>query len=273
MRVNPVGYCTDPDSLCESCRWRCARDNTWRGSIPSNKSLSAEVEDLRAVLDATDGDATIFGHSFAGLVALATAAESDVERLVLYELSLLVNEYRGENLAAQMQQKLDAEERKEAMKLFFWKSGGVPAPEQLPIWPDRVRFELVETVVHENETVESFNLPAQPDIDCPTLGLTDEQGPKHLHAGVETLLIEDSETLVSVSELRAEAVQHAEDTSMISIASGARQRDVRKPCDFCQGRSSDRETNCSNPLSMGNPHRTVRSSYRMAVGTELDSSR
>lgn len=150
-------------------------------------SLDREVEDLQAVLDTTDGDATVFGHSFGGLVALATAAESDVERLVLYEPSLLINEYRGENLAAQMQEKLDAEELKGAMKLFFRKGGGVPAPEQLPIWPEKVRFELVDTVVRGNKAVESFQLSAQPNIECPMLLLTGEQGPEHLRAGVQTI--------------------------------------------------------------------------------------
>jgi pimeloyl-ACP methyl ester carboxylesterase len=86
-----------------------------------------------------------------------------------------------------MQEKLDAEERKEAMKLFFRKGGGVPVPEQLPIWPDGVRFELAETVVRENEAVESFDLSADPDINCPTLLLTGERGPEHLRAGVRTL--------------------------------------------------------------------------------------
>jgi len=149
--------------------------------------LSREVEDLRAVLDITDGDATVFGHSFGGLVTLAAATETDIDRLVLYEPAVLVGKHRGGDIAARMQRHLDAGERKEAMKLFLRDAGGVPAPEQLPIWPDRVRFELVETVVRENEAVESFELPAELNIDCPTLLLTGERGPEHLRAGVQTL--------------------------------------------------------------------------------------
>jgi pimeloyl-ACP methyl ester carboxylesterase len=150
-------------------------------------SLGREIADLGAVLDAVGEDATVFGHSFGGLVALAAAEEISLSRLVLYEPAILVGEYRGDDLAARMQQRLDAGEREAAMKLFFREAGGVPAPEQLPIWPAEVNFDLTETVVRENEVVESFDLPADPDVDCSTLLLTGERGPEHLRAGVHTL--------------------------------------------------------------------------------------
>lgn len=150
-------------------------------------SLDREVADLRAVLDEVDGDATVFGHSFGGLVTLAAVEEVEFTRLVLYEPAVLVDEYRGDDLAARMQQRLDAGERQEAMKLFFRDAGGVSAPERLPFWPEEVRFELVESVVRENEAVESYELPANPNIACPTLLLTGESGPEHLRAAVQTL--------------------------------------------------------------------------------------
>jgi len=150
-------------------------------------SLEREIADLGAVLDAVGDDATVFGHSFGGLVALAAAEEMSFKRLVLYEPAVLVGDYRGDDLAARMRQRLDAGERVTAMKLFFQEAGGVPAPEQLPIWPDEVNFDLAETVVRESEVVESFTLPAATDVDCPTLLLTGEHGPEHLRAAVHTL--------------------------------------------------------------------------------------
>lgn len=149
--------------------------------------LDREVADLRAVLDAVDGDATVFGHSFGGLVALAAAEAVAFDRLVLYEPAVLVGEYRGDDLAARMQQRLDAGAREEAMALFFRDAGGIAAPEQLPIWPEDVHFELAETVVRENEVVESYRLPTDPEIDCPTLLLTGDRGPEHLRAAVRAL--------------------------------------------------------------------------------------
>jgi pimeloyl-ACP methyl ester carboxylesterase len=149
--------------------------------------LEREVEDLRAVLDDIDGEATVFGHSFGGLVTLAATEEAVIDRFVLYEPALLVGDHRGDDLAARMQARLDDGEREAAVKLFFQDAGGIPAPEQLPIWPDEVNFDLAETVVRENEAVESYELPADPNIDAPTLLLTGERGPVHLREGVRTL--------------------------------------------------------------------------------------
>lgn len=149
--------------------------------------LAHEIADLRAVLDAIDGDPTVFGHSFGGLVALAAATETAIDRLVLYEPAVLVGEHRDDDLAARMQGRLDSGEREAAMKLFFRDAGGVPAPERLPIWPEEVNFDLVETVIRENEAVEAYDLPAAPDVDCPTLLLTGERGPEHLREAVRTL--------------------------------------------------------------------------------------
>jgi pimeloyl-ACP methyl ester carboxylesterase len=149
--------------------------------------LEREVADLRAVLDSIDGEATVFGHSFGGLVRLAAAQETAIDRLVLYEPAVLVGDHSGGDLAATMQARLDEGNREEAMKLFFRDAGGIPAPEQLPIWPEKVQFDLAETVVRENEAVESYELPADPAIDAPTLLLTGERGPSHLREAVRTL--------------------------------------------------------------------------------------
>lgn len=56
-----------------------------------------------------------------------------------------------------------------------------------PIWPEEVPFDLAETVVRENEAVESYDLPPNPDIPRSTLLLTGERGPEHLREAVRTL--------------------------------------------------------------------------------------
>jgi pimeloyl-ACP methyl ester carboxylesterase len=150
-------------------------------------SLGREVADLRAIVDSIEDDITVFGHSYGGLIALAAATEMEFDSLVLYEPAMLVGEHRGDDLAARMQQRLDAGERRDAMKLFFRDAGAIATPEQLPIWPEDVQFDLVETVVRENEAVESYELSSEPDIDCPTILLTGEHGPEHLRAAVRTL--------------------------------------------------------------------------------------
>jgi len=150
-------------------------------------SLAGEVEDLDALRGVVEGDVTVFGHSFGGLLTLAATERIDFHRLILYEPAVLVGDHRGNNLASRMQTCLDAGDREAAMKLFFQEGGGVPAPEELPIWPDGVNFDLVETVIRENHAVESYELPSDPAIDCPTLLLTGEHGPTHLRDAVRTL--------------------------------------------------------------------------------------
>jgi len=152
-------------------------------------ALQREVEDLAAVLDDLDGEATVFGHSFGGFVSLQAAIEGvPMDRLLLYEPSVLVGEAReGADLADRMQAALDEGDREGAMAMFFREGGGVPEPETLPIWPDEVNFHLAETVVRENRAIEDFELPDSPAIDVPTLLLTGERGPTHLKAAIEVL--------------------------------------------------------------------------------------
>jgi pimeloyl-ACP methyl ester carboxylesterase len=149
--------------------------------------LDREVADLRALVDAVDGDPTVFGHSFGGLVALAAASRLSVRRLVLYEPALLVGDHRGDDLTARMEGRLDAGERRAAMRLFLEEAGGVPDVSRLPWWPEEAPLHLVETVIRENHAVESYELPDEPPIDVPTLLLTGERGPDHLRDGVSAL--------------------------------------------------------------------------------------
>jgi pimeloyl-ACP methyl ester carboxylesterase len=150
-------------------------------------SLAREIEDIRALVDALDGDVSLFGHSFGGLIALAASRELSPELLVLYEPAVLTGEYRDDDLSARMRARLHADGREAAMKLFFQDGAGIPAPEQLPIWPRKVDFDLVETVIRENEAVEAYELPGNLPIECPTLLLEGERGPEHLHAAVDVL--------------------------------------------------------------------------------------
>ncbi len=149
--------------------------------------LDREVEDLRTLVAAVDGDPVVFGHSFGGLVALAAADEVDLDALVLYEPALLVGEHRGDDLADRMQDRLDAGERRAAMRLFIEEGGGIPDVEALPWWPDEANLDRTETVIRENRAVEEFRLPEEPDIDVPTLLLTGERGPEHLRDAVFAL--------------------------------------------------------------------------------------
>jgi pimeloyl-ACP methyl ester carboxylesterase len=53
-------------------------------------TIDREVEDVRAVLDATGADA-VFGHSYGGLVALETARVRPLSTLIVYEPAVSLN--------------------------------------------------------------------------------------------------------------------------------------------------------------------------------------
>lgn len=165
-------------------------DRRGRGAIgdADGYTLAREVADLSALLDAIDGEPTVFGHSFGGLVALAAAeAGVDVGRLALYEPAVLVGDYRGDDLADRMQARLDAGDREGAMALFFRDGGGVSDPTSLPFWPEGVNVHLSERVVRENRAVEAHEPPGVGDVEVPTLLLAGEHGPEHLRDAVFAL--------------------------------------------------------------------------------------
>lgn len=153
----------------------------------SDYSLQREVEDLRAVLGTLDDGAAVFGHSFGGLVALAAAEAPSIERLVLYEPALLVGDHRGDDLAARMARRLEAGDRKAAMRLFYEESSDMADVTRAPWWPEMVHFDRADTVVRENEAVEQATLEALPTPEVSTLLLTGEEGPDHLRDAVFAL--------------------------------------------------------------------------------------
>jgi pimeloyl-ACP methyl ester carboxylesterase len=151
-------------------------------------SLAREAADVATLVDELDGEPTLFGHSFGGLVSLEAAPEVELEHLLLYEPAILPPAYRDDaDLADRMQARLDAGDRRGAMGLFFEEAGGVDDVEALPIWPEEVNFGLVETVVRENRAVEAYEPPTGLDADVPTLLLRSEHGPAHLRESVTAL--------------------------------------------------------------------------------------
>lgn len=149
-------------------------------------SLAREVSDLCVLFDTLDDEPAVFGHSFGGLIALEAAKEFSLDRLVLYEPALQTSN-DGNDLPARMQKRIDAGEREAAMQLFYREEAGLSAPTQLPIWPERIHFDLAETVVRELRAVQASDQGSFVDIDCPTLLLTGEQSPDHLRSSVNTL--------------------------------------------------------------------------------------
>jgi len=157
-------------------------------------SLDREVEDVCAVVDAVAGEPVLFGHSFGGLRALEAARRESVRAVIAYEPAVLVGDYREQaDLAARMQERLNAGDRRGAMRLHLREvlHGDVSddAFEQWlaewPAWPDYTRF--VESALRMNRVIEAYELPETLDIDASVLLLTGRDGPSHLRDSIRAV--------------------------------------------------------------------------------------
>lgn len=149
--------------------------------------LDREVEDVLAVVDSLEEPPVLFGHSYGALLSFVAEPELDLRALILYEPPILLGEYRESDLAPSMEAKLEAGDRRGALREFLEVAGGVAEVEQLPWWPEHANFDLLETVVRESYAVGEYQLPDELSVSAPTLLLTGEYGPPHLRHAVQTL--------------------------------------------------------------------------------------
>jgi len=148
--------------------------------------LDREIEYVRTLVDAVDGDPILLGHSYGALTALEAATDADVEAVVGYEPAVLPEDFRQEaDLADRMQALLDEGERREAAKRYVEQVLHPDGIDDLdawleawPVWPDCVG--LAEEVVRMNRAVERYQLPDRLEVEPPVLVLSGSDGPDFL---------------------------------------------------------------------------------------------
>ncbi|UVE51058.1 alpha/beta hydrolase [Haloferax larsenii] len=148
--------------------------------------LAREVDYVRALADAVDGEPILFGHSFGALTAIEAASEMDVEAVVAYEPAILPEGFRREaDLADRMAELVEAGRPEEAIKRYIemvLHPGGIDDLDawldDWPVWPQCVG--LVEEVIRMNRAVEQYRLPDRLDVDAPVLVLSGTGGPDFL---------------------------------------------------------------------------------------------
>lgn len=170
-------------------------DRRGRGTSGDNDvyAIQREIEDARATIETVDGEPVLFGHSFGGLMAIEVARDTDVAGVAAYEPAYLVGEYRTQaDLAARMQERLDDDDRRGAMKLHLetvihgGDAGNLDAwLANWPAWPDCVTH--VENTVRMDRALENHELPQSLDVDAPALLLTGTEGPQHLRDSVRAV--------------------------------------------------------------------------------------
>ncbi|SFS65787.1 alpha/beta fold hydrolase [Halostagnicola kamekurae] len=152
----------------------------------ADEVLGREVQYVRALADAVDGDPILFGHSYGALTAVEAAADAAVEAVLAYEPAVLPDSYRKEaDLADRMATLIEDGERREAVKRYIEQVLHPDGIDDLdawlaewPVWPDCVK--LAEEVVRMNRAVEQYQLPAVLDVQAPVLVMTGTGGPDFL---------------------------------------------------------------------------------------------
>ena len=165
-------------------------------------AVEREVEDLVALVDSTDGPVFLFGSSSGAVLALdaATRLGPKVTKLFLYEPPFIVDGSRPpipDSLIQDIRMALSANNRDEAVALFFGKGMGIPAPGitfmrwMLPAWSDMTR--IAHTVPYDLALLEGTQsgqpLPADrwSQVTAPTLAAVGSKGEPFFHSGAKAL--------------------------------------------------------------------------------------
>lgn len=155
--------------------------------------IQREVSDVEAVIEAVDGEPILFGHSFGGLKAIEAARVAAVRAAIAYEPAYLVGEYREQaDLAARMQERLDAGEPREAAKRHLKEVIHGGDVEDFDAWLDAWEgwpeaAATVEQDVLMDRALERHELADPLDTDAPALLLAGSDGPSHLRDSVRTV--------------------------------------------------------------------------------------
>ncbi|MDQ2051289.1 alpha/beta hydrolase [Natronolimnohabitans sp. A-GB9] len=158
----------------------------------ADEVLDREIEYVRKLVDAVDGDPILFGHSYGALTAIEAATDVPVASVVAYEPAILPDDYRTEaDLADRMQTLIEAGNRRKAVKRYIEQVLHPDGIDDLdawltewPAWPECV--DLAEEVVRMNRAVEQYQLPNSFDVAAPVLMLAGTDGPDFLRESART---------------------------------------------------------------------------------------
>lgn len=153
-------------------------------------AIEREIEDLHAVIDAAGGEATVFGGSSGGILALEAAlAGVPITRLALLEPPYRVEGFwrPPEDFAARLQSLLDEEKRSEAAEYYLSALIGLPPDvvadwRQGPMWSRNVA--LAHTLPYDTALMGDDRVPVErlADVKVHTLLINSDSTADWLHA-------------------------------------------------------------------------------------------
>lgn len=139
-----------------------------RGRAPSGDareySITNEVDDIAAVLEAIGGPAVVLAHSYGALVSVdALDRLKTVSHLILYEPPVALHPAEND-VVANLERALEAGNREELVTIFLRDQVRVP-PENVarmqssPIWP--LALQIAPTLPRESRAVNTYRSSAE----------------------------------------------------------------------------------------------------------------
>ena len=153
-------------------------------------AVEREVEDLRALIEASGGSAFVWGMSSGGALAVTSAACGlNIEKLAMYDPPYMVDpggKRPPVDHEEQLKKFIAEDRRNEALKYFFTKCMGAPAVAVsimriMPFWSG---FKAVaNTLPYDAAVMGDFSLPEQKlaSIPIPTLVIGGPKQPDIRH--------------------------------------------------------------------------------------------
>jgi len=168
-------------------------------------SVQHEIDDIAALIEAVGGQASVWGWSSGGAVALrAAAADVGVEKLVVYETPFKTDpdaKYPADDYGARLEQIVASGDTMRAAKQFMRNGVGIPAPmvAVMPLMPMFKAFAANGlTLTFDYAALGDHNMhgsPLQPEewaaVTCPTLvayGAKTAAGLKHASRALADVL-------------------------------------------------------------------------------------
>jgi len=166
-------------------------------------AVQREIEDLVALVKSTGGPVFLFGSSSGAVLALDAANRLGpiVTKLFLYEPPFIVDSSHAPipgTLIEEIKTSLSANDRDQAVALFFGKGMGIPAPGitfmrwMLPAWSDMTK--IANTVPYDlmllAGTQSGEPLPADrwTQVSVPTIVAAGSKGDPFFHSGAKALV-------------------------------------------------------------------------------------
>jgi pimeloyl-ACP methyl ester carboxylesterase len=183
-------------------------------------AVEREVDDLDALITKAGGSAGLYGSSSGGNLALEAAARGlAVTKLALWEPNFLVDERRPplpDDYVAQLEERVAAGRRGDAVEYFLTTAAGVPAEylgpmRESPMWAGME--QVAHTLAYDGRIVNGFRIDADrfAAVDAPALVMDGGQTP-WMSSGAEAL----ADALPNGMHRRLEGQEHGPSPDVIA---------------------------------------------------------